>query len=66
MNLIQKIGVIGGGQMGQGIAQVVARSGHDVVILDASIDLATQAVTTISTRIHALQKKRQMFRTRMC
>ena len=57
MNVIQKIGVIGGGQMGQGIAQVAAQSGHDVVILDASIDLATQAVTTISTRIHALQKK---------
>ncbi len=32
--MIQKIGVVGAGQMGNGIAHVCAISGHDVVLLD--------------------------------
>ncbi|MBT6095626.1 MAG: 3-hydroxybutyryl-CoA dehydrogenase [Rhodospirillaceae bacterium] len=35
---IQKIGVIGGGQMGGGIAQVCALKGFDVAVLDISED----------------------------
>ena len=34
MTAIQKIGVIGAGQMGNGIAHVCAASGFDVIMLD--------------------------------
>lgn len=32
---IQKIGIIGVGTMGAGIAQIAIQSGHDVVLFDA-------------------------------
>lgn len=35
MQKINKIGVVGAGQMGRGIAQVAAFTGHDVVLYDA-------------------------------
>ena len=50
---IQRIGVVGAGQMGRGIAQVAAEAGIDVVLLDANADLANQAVSKID---HALLK----------
>jgi 3-hydroxybutyryl-CoA dehydrogenase len=50
---IQRIGVVGAGQMGRGIAQVAAQAGIDVVLLDASLDLAQQAVGKID---HGLLK----------
>lgn len=34
----QSIGVVGAGQMGRGIAQVAAQSGHDVILFDISQD----------------------------
>ncbi len=37
---IRTIGVLGAGQMGGGIAQVAAAAGYDVVLADASIELA--------------------------
>lgn len=37
---IRKIGVLGAGQMGGGIAQVAAAAGYDVVLADASLELA--------------------------
>jgi 3-hydroxybutyryl-CoA dehydrogenase len=37
---IERIGVLGAGQMGSGIAQVAATSGFDVVLVDASIELS--------------------------
>ena len=36
---IQKIGIIGAGQMGGGIAHVSALSGYDVTMLDISEEL---------------------------
>ena len=44
---IQRIGVVGAGQMGRGIAQVAAQAGIDEVLMDASLDLAQQAVSKI-------------------
>jgi 3-hydroxybutyryl-CoA dehydrogenase len=38
MSNIRKIGVIGGGQMGGGIAQVAAQSGFETVVCDLSAD----------------------------
>jgi 3-hydroxybutyryl-CoA dehydrogenase len=37
---IRTIGVLGAGQMGGGIAQVAAAAGYDVVLADASVELA--------------------------
>ncbi|CAA7621630.1 3-hydroxybutyryl-CoA dehydrogenase [Magnetospirillum sp. UT-4] len=44
---IQKIGVIGAGQMGNGIAHVSALSGFDVVLLDVSEEALKKALATI-------------------
>lgn len=39
----QRIGVVGGGQMGTGIAEVAARAGCDVVIVEVTASAATAA-----------------------
>jgi 3-hydroxybutyryl-CoA dehydrogenase len=45
---IQKVGVIGAGQMGSGIAHVCALSGFDVKLHDVSTDRIKQALATIN------------------
>ena len=44
---IRAVGVVGGGQMGRGIAQVFAASGFQVVLADVSADALTNAVRMI-------------------
>jgi 3-hydroxybutyryl-CoA dehydrogenase len=44
---IRTIGVLGAGQMGGGIAQVAAAAGYDVVLADASIELAQKGRSKI-------------------
>lgn len=46
---IRTIGVLGAGQMGGGIAQVSAAAGYDVVLADASLELATKGRSKIET-----------------
>ena len=45
---VQKIGIVGAGQMGNGIAHVCALAGYDVVLNDVSQDALDRAVSTIS------------------
>ncbi len=45
---IKKVGVIGAGQMGSGIAHVCALAGYDVKIHDVSEDRINQALATIN------------------
>jgi 3-hydroxybutyryl-CoA dehydrogenase len=45
---IRKVGVIGAGQMGNGIAHVAALSGYDVVLSDQLLDRAQGALATIN------------------
>ncbi len=45
---IRKVGVIGAGQMGNGIAHVVALGGHDVVLHDVSADRIEAGLATIT------------------
>ena len=45
---IKTIGVLGAGQMGGGIAQVAASAGFDVVLVDASLDLADRGKKKIA------------------
>jgi 3-hydroxybutyryl-CoA dehydrogenase len=54
---IQRIGVIGAGQMGRGIAQVAAQAGIHVVLMDANLDLARRAIMTIDTGLLKLVDK---------
>lgn len=44
---IQKIGIIGAGQMGNGIAHVMSLAGYDVVLNDVNADALAQAVARI-------------------
>src|ERR1700710_613415 len=46
--VIKKVGVIGSGQMGNGIAHVAALSGLDVVLNDVSGDRLKSAMATIN------------------
>jgi 3-hydroxybutyryl-CoA dehydrogenase len=54
---VSRLGVVGGGQMGRGIAQVSAAAGIDVSIVDASEDLARQAVERIGKSLARLVEK---------
>lgn len=48
---IQSVGVIGAGQMGNGIAHVFAQAGFDVLIHDISPEAVTAAITTITENL---------------
>ncbi len=54
---IQKLGVLGGGQMGQGIAQVAAQAGIEVTLVDAAKDFAEAAVGKIRKQLDRLVEK---------
>jgi 3-hydroxybutyryl-CoA dehydrogenase len=54
---VKTLGVIGTGQMGAGIAQVAAQSGIDVVMLDATIDLAHKAKASLADTLGKLVAK---------
>jgi 3-hydroxybutyryl-CoA dehydrogenase len=48
---IQSVAVVGAGQMGAGIAQVMARAGLDVALSDQMEEQATQAVAKMEARL---------------
>ena len=54
---IRKVGVIGAGQMGNGIAQVVAQSGFDVLLNDVSSDRIKSALATINGNLSRMVSK---------
>ncbi len=49
--MTEMIGIIGAGQMGNGIAHVAALAGIDVLMLDAKQDAVDRAITTIGKNI---------------
>ncbi|KJS34371.1 MAG: 3-hydroxybutyryl-CoA dehydrogenase [Rhodospirillaceae bacterium BRH_c57] len=55
--MIQKIGVVGAGQMGNGIAHVAALSGYDVKLVDISRDQLEKAVKVIEGNLNRQVKK---------
>src|SRR3979490_1718294 len=56
--MIKKVGVIGSGQMGNGIAHVAALAGVDVVLNDVSVDRLKSAMATINGNLsHQVSKK---------
>ncbi len=54
---VKKLGVLGAGQMGQGIAQVAAQSGLDVIIVDAAPDFAQAGIGKIKKQLDRLVEK---------
>src|SRR5688572_20454523 len=54
---LNKIGIVGAGQMGRGIAQVAAQSGIEVVLLDADPALAEQGKQKIGEALERLVHK---------
>ena len=48
---ISRIGVIGAGQMGNGIAHVMAVAGYDVLICDINQDALTRALALIDKNL---------------
>ncbi|MCW6509907.1 3-hydroxybutyryl-CoA dehydrogenase [Lichenifustis flavocetrariae] len=58
--VIQKLGVVGAGQMGCGIAQVVATSGFPVVINDVSEERLRAGLATINGNLARAVKKGQI------
>ena len=49
---LKTVGVIGAGQMGNGIAHVAALAGYDVIMTDISDDALAKGVTTIEGNMH--------------
>ena len=57
MSDIRIFGVIGAGQMGQGIAQVAAQAGMEVRLLDAKAELADKGKAAIARQLGKLVEK---------
>ena len=58
--MIQKIGVIGAGQMGNGIAQVAAVAGYEVVMIDIKEEYIQKGMETINFSLGKLVIKERM------
>lgn len=57
---IQKVGVIGAGQMGGGIAHVAALTGYDVVLMDAQKDALEKGLKTIEKNLNRQAEKEKI------
>jgi 3-hydroxybutyryl-CoA dehydrogenase len=54
---MQRIGVIGGGTMGSGIAHVFVQNGYHVTLVDVRQDILDRAMATIKTNLERQVKK---------
>ncbi len=57
---IQSVGVVGSGQMGNGIAQVCAAHGNSVVMYDISLEALQKAMVTILKSCNKIIQKERM------
>jgi len=57
---LQKVGVIGAGTMGNGIAHVFARSGYSVTLCDVEQSLLARALDTITINLHREAHKKKI------
>lgn len=60
MDSIQRVGVVGAGTMGSGIAQVCAVSGLDVVLLDISQDAVSRGIELLASSLENRVQKGAM------
>jgi 3-hydroxybutyryl-CoA dehydrogenase len=63
VNKIERIGVIGAGQMGRGIAELAAAHGLDVVLADANRELADRGKSIVAAQLSALVDKGKVLAT---
>ena len=54
---VKKIAVVGGGTMGNGIAQVFATSGFDVELIDSKSEFVERALGTVAKNLDRVAKK---------
>jgi len=57
---ISKVGIVGSGTMGSGIAQLVAASGYRVVLIDLNDELLKKAVSRINKNLSRLVEKEKI------
>ena len=57
---IERLGVIGAGQMGRGIAQLAAVKGMSVTLVDAGRDVADRGRSAVATQLQQLVEKKKM------
>ena len=57
MKDIKTVGVIGAGQMGAGIAQVIAASGYKTILWDASPQAVERGIAGIDSRLSKAVEK---------
>jgi 3-hydroxybutyryl-CoA dehydrogenase len=57
MRTIESVGVIGGGLMGSGIAEVAARAGMDVVLVEVSADAAKAAADRVEGSLRRAESR---------
>jgi len=57
---IKKVGVIGSGTMGNGIAHVFAQSGYTVILIDIKQEFLDRGLATISKNLERLVKKEKI------
>ena len=57
---IQKVGVIGAGQMGGGIAHVAALTGYDVTLMDAAKPALDKGLQTIEKNLKRQAEKEKI------
>ena len=57
MSKVGKVGVVGGGTMGNGIVHVFAQNGHPVVLVDVDQDRVSAALDTIRKNLERQAKK---------
>ncbi|MCP4177533.1 MAG: 3-hydroxybutyryl-CoA dehydrogenase [bacterium] len=57
MKEIKKVGVVGAGVMGNGIAHVAALGGYDTILVDVHQDFLDKAIKAITNNLNKQQKK---------
>ena len=57
MSAIERVGVVGSGLMGSGIAEVSARTAHDVVVVESSEDLAKAGLARLEGSLHRAEER---------
>jgi len=62
---IQTVGIIGAGQMGNGIAQVFAQAGYDVLLHDISPEAVAAAIEKISGNLERQIEKERLTKAEM-
>ena len=57
---IRKVGVVGGGTMGHGIAQVVVQSGREVVLVEVSEEKGREAIARVKSSLDRFVKRERI------